>query len=111
MSKLPNADRAFVDIRKLTDYLLDPTHPRGRHKARMFRAALGIGRDEAEWLHERLLVAARSEEAQLVDSDEFGDRYILNFMLVGLDRNVTIRSSWIILYEETFPRFVGCYIT
>jgi hypothetical protein len=34
----------------------------------------------------------------------------LDFVLVGLDRDVPIRSSWIILHHETFPRFVGCYI-
>ena len=32
--KLPNGDRAVVELAKLTDYCLDPGHPRGRHKAR-----------------------------------------------------------------------------
>lgn len=36
--KLPNGDRAVVDIVKLTDYCLSTTHPRGRHKARVFAA-------------------------------------------------------------------------
>jgi hypothetical protein len=53
MNKLPNAEHAFVDIRKLTDYLLDPTHHRGRHKARVFRAAFGIGQGDAEWLRDQ----------------------------------------------------------
>ncbi len=110
MSKLPNSENAFVDIRKITDYLLDPLHHRGRHKARVFRAALGIGRDDAEWLRERLLAAAHTEEAQFTYTDDFGKRYELDFVLVGLDREVTIRSSWIVLHDETFPRFVGCYI-
>jgi hypothetical protein len=110
VSKLPNAENAFVDIRKLTEYLLDPLHHRSRHKARVFRAALGIGREDAEWLQERLLSAVHSEEARFTYSDEFGKRYELDFDLVGLDRDVTIRSSWIVLHGETFPRFVGCYI-
>lgn len=37
---LPNADRAEIDRGKLQDYLLSPTHPVGRFKARFF-AALG----------------------------------------------------------------------
>ncbi len=110
MSKLPNAENALVDIRKITDYLLDPLHHRGRHKARVFRSALGIGREDAEWLRERLLSAAHNEEARFTYRDEFGERYQLDFILVGLDRDVTIRSSWIVLYGETFPRFTGCYI-
>jgi hypothetical protein len=110
MSKLPNAENAFVDIRILTEYLLDPLHDRGKHTARVFRAALGIGREDAEWLQGQLLSAAHSEEVRFTDNDEFGERYELDFILVGLDRDVTIRSSWIILHGETFPRFVGCYI-
>lgn len=111
MSKLPNGERAVVDIRKLRDYLLDTTHDRGKHKARVFRAALGIGRDDAEWLRQQLLIAAAgAESVRLTGRDEFGSRYQLDFTLVGLDRDVTIRSSWIILHTETFPRFIGCYI-
>jgi hypothetical protein len=39
--KLPNGERAVVDIRKLRDYCLSAKHRRGRHKARVFEAALG----------------------------------------------------------------------
>lgn len=37
--KLPNADRAVVDLRKLRDYCLSQEHPRGQHKARLFKSA------------------------------------------------------------------------
>jgi hypothetical protein len=40
--RLPNAERAFVDTEKLRDYCLSQTHPRGRHKARVFAEALGM---------------------------------------------------------------------
>jgi len=39
---LPNGDRAILDIRKLEDYCLSPSHPRGRHKARVFQRVLGV---------------------------------------------------------------------
>jgi len=39
--KLPNPERAIVDLKKLRDYCLSSEHPRGRHKARMFAAILG----------------------------------------------------------------------
>jgi hypothetical protein len=48
MSRLPNGNLAIVDIRKLKDYCLNPHHWRGRHKARVFWTALGIGRADAE---------------------------------------------------------------
>jgi hypothetical protein len=47
MNFLPNNDRAILDIRKIEDYCLNPAHPRGRHKAQVFRRALGIERADA----------------------------------------------------------------
>ena len=48
--KLPNGINAVVDIVKLRDYCLNSRHPEGRHKARMFRATLGMEREDAEEL-------------------------------------------------------------
>jgi hypothetical protein len=67
--RLPNADHAVLDIRKLEDYCLSPRHPRGRHKARVFREALNIQRDDAAWLKDRLLEAARHITASQLGSD------------------------------------------
>ena len=46
--KLPNAENAVVDIAKLRDYCLDPNHPEGKHKARIFMEKLGITKKDAE---------------------------------------------------------------
>ncbi len=48
--KLPNRDRAVVDLAKLRDYCLSEVHPRGKHKARVFRVALGLTTQDAEEL-------------------------------------------------------------
>ncbi len=32
MARLPNAESAILDLRKLSDYCLDSAHPRGRNK-------------------------------------------------------------------------------
>jgi hypothetical protein len=58
---LPNGDRAVVDIAKLRDYCLNPFHEDGKHKARVFAAALGLSRADASWLRDRLLEAAASQ--------------------------------------------------
>jgi len=39
--KMPDGDAAIVDRQKLTGYCLNPEHPRGKHKARVF-ATLGF---------------------------------------------------------------------
>jgi hypothetical protein len=46
---LPHAERAVVPREKLEGYLLNLGHEVGRHKARVFGAALGMyGADERE---------------------------------------------------------------
>ena len=46
--RIPNAENAMVDIRKLRDYCMNPLHPEGKHKARLFAAALGMTDADAE---------------------------------------------------------------
>jgi hypothetical protein len=40
--RIPNAERTFIDMRKLSEYALDPTHPAGGDKAIVFKSALGF---------------------------------------------------------------------
>ena len=70
---LPNGGAARVDIGKLCDYCLSAEHPRGRHKARLFRAALGMGRDDASELRGCLLAAAAAEPATACTPTAGGD--------------------------------------
>lgn len=53
--KLPSPERAVVDIRKLGEYCLNAEHPRGQHKARVFKSALGWTADQAEDVRRKLL--------------------------------------------------------
>ncbi len=64
--KLPNTDRAIVDVAKLRDYCLNPNHEEGQHKARLFAASLGLHAPDAEWIHEQLFKAAVHEDATLI---------------------------------------------
>jgi uncharacterized protein DUF6883 len=67
-ARLLHGDEAVLDIRKIADYCLSPSHPRGRHKARVFREALDLQRRDAAWPREVLPEAARSSE----DLPDFG---------------------------------------
>ena len=108
--RLPNPENAAVDVRKLRDYCLNPEHPRGRHKARVFSDALGLGVDDAEDLREALLSAARSEEAIAGEEDEYGERYVLDFEMRTAVGTATVRSGWIVRHGEDFPRLTSCYV-
>jgi hypothetical protein len=108
--KLPNGDRAVVDIAKLTDYCLNPYHLRGRHKAYVFERALGITQHQAEDLRQMLLTAARTEEAVPGPKDDYGQRYVVNLEIETAERTVVVRSAWIIRTGEDVPRFTSCYV-
>ena len=108
--KLPNADRSFVDVRKLRNYCLNSEHPRGQHKARVFKTALGWTADQAEDVRHRLLEAVLREDASFLGADDYGQRYALDFPVQGGGGVVTVRSLWIIRYGEDFPRFASCYV-
>lgn len=107
--KMPNGELAVVEIEKLRDYCLNPRHPRGRSKARVF-AAVGIRKAEAEELRAALLVAAASAEARLGLVNSYGQRYIIDFGLVRQGRTVTIRGIWIVLAGQNLPRLTTRYV-
>lgn len=61
--KLRNGDQAIVDLVKLRHYCLCENHPRGRHKARVFRSVLGLTDADAKLLQDALLKAALNGDA------------------------------------------------
>ncbi len=113
--KLPGGEDAIVDIIKLHDYCLNPLHPRGRHKARVFVSALGLTRADAQFLREELLRAAREADAAIADAaisdiDEYGERYIIDIGIARDGREAIVRSTWIVRRGEGFPRLTSCYV-
>ena len=108
--KLPGAEQAVVDVRELRNYCLDPEHHRGCHKARVFASALGLTKADAEFLRAALLRAAREAEAVAGESDEYGDRFTVDFELRRMGRRAIVRGAWIVARGETFPRLTSCFI-
>jgi Domain of unknown function (DUF6883) len=108
--RLPNAERAFVDIAKLRDYSLDSAHPEGKHKARVFAAVLGLSRNEAAWLRDELLLAARSHECSPGRRTIHGQRHVLDFTLVRGNQSAHLRSVWNVCPAEGFPGLVTCFV-
>ncbi len=106
---IPNANNAVVDIKKLTDYLLNSEHPDGKHKARLFFGALGLDRTGAEDLRVALLNAAKTHEAASGKFDRFGQRYTVDFLFEWQGRRAIIRSGWIIEHDSDIPRLTTAY--
>jgi len=104
--------RVVVDIAKLRDYCLSDHHLRGRHKARVFRSRLGIAREDAEALRQRLLevVSARTDQLTPTEHDRHGQRYILDFEMTTARGRAMLRSAWIVRAGDDVLRFVTCFV-
>src|ERR1700744_3229937 len=110
VTHLPNGDRAIVDIRKLADYCLNPSHPRGRHKARGFRQAVGLQQGDAAWLRDALFEAARAGEAVAVATDPWGTHWRLDVTIRGHRKSAVVRTIWIVRTGEDLPRLVTFWV-
>ena len=108
--KLPGAEQAFVDVAKLRDYALDPVHPEGKHKARVFASALGLTRNDVAWLRGQLLTAARSLDCIPGRLTQHGQRYTIDFEATHRGKTTRLRSAWIVRPGENFPRLTNCYV-
>jgi len=108
--RLPHGSRAILDVRKLEDYCLDPRHPRGRHKARIFQAALDLERSDAAWLRDVLLSAARSSEQFRRSARAWGTEWRADISITRHRMNAIVRTVWLVRTGETLPRFITCWV-
>ena len=108
--KLPNPEMCLIDDGKLTAYSLNFNHGEGKHKARVFKSALGITLDNLEELKMVLLEAVKNYEAIPAKANSYGQKYIIDFPMTRNNQTAIIHSVWIIRNEENFPRLVTCYV-
>ena len=106
---LPDADAAFVEPDKLTEYLLNPDHPVGGDKA-AFLARFGFRREAWRALEAALLAHARAGEVVGERQSRYGHHYTVQGPLATPDgRNPTVRTAWVVAWGERQPRFVTAH--
>lgn len=101
-----------VDLAKLRDYCLSETHPRGRHKARVFRSRLGLSSADSLWLQKALTDAVHRAPDRLQDAgaDNYGQRWRLDILLETEVGSALVRSAWIIPDGQDVLRLITCYV-
>jgi len=73
-------------------------------------SALGVGQMDATWLHDRILEAVATCEAQEQLVSPYGRRYIVDFVVVKEGRPASVRTAWIIKRDEVMPRLTSCFV-
>ena len=107
MAKIPNIDRAIVDPRKITHYLLDETHRVGGAKARLL-IAFGFSPKSPDELIAALRQHGQSYEATTSPPNQHGVKFVVRGLLQTPDRrSLRFRTVWIIDTGTDIPRFVS----
>lgn len=105
----PDFSRGMVGSAKILDYLLSPTHPAGRSKARFFERA-GFARSQWQLLEQALLRHAASQAVVAAEQTEFGVKYTIEGLLdTPQDVRANVRTIWIVDSESAVPRLVTAY--
>ena len=107
--KIPQAEQAIIERKKIRDYLLSQTHPVGRFKATWF---LQLGYEQQQW--QQLELDLREQhlpfEAKEMVPNQFGTKYQIRGSIVTPNGNtVELISIWIIRTGESVPRLVTAY--
>jgi hypothetical protein len=107
--KLPNAQKAVVDERKVREYLLSPSHPVGRFKARFF-GSIGFPPEAWSGFVNALQRLAAEGEARVLEDSEYGQKYAVRGEISGPgSRPAEVESVWIIRAGDDKPRLVTVY--
>jgi hypothetical protein len=110
MPTLRNARNAIIDERKLIEYVLNPAHPRGRDKARVFKTTLGYDHTTYADLIAQIRRAIFKHEAVLLRQDRYGDHYRVDLTLQGPAGSARVRTGWIYLRGEDVPRLTTALV-
>lgn len=108
--KLPRADEAAIDPKKLRDYALDPDHERGKDKARVFQSALGIGKGDWAYLRDQILDRLRESEVKSVEPWRRGFQYRVTVWIDGLNgATQPVATRWLVEQGEP-PRLTTAWV-
>jgi hypothetical protein len=110
-AQLPGHERAAIDPAKLREYCLSPHHETGRHKARVFASALGIGQEDWLYLAERLHAGLPGAGVSRIEPTPWGVRYEVVMMVDGLNgATQPVKTAWFIDQGGDIPRLSSAYV-
>jgi hypothetical protein len=107
--KLPNGAQAEISMEKLIGYCLNPNHPKGKDKARVFKSALAITAENAERLYDLVKQAAIEGEVVQQSNTSFGKIFKVDWIIPGTE-NIQLRTTWEIAAQSTYPRLISAFI-
>jgi hypothetical protein len=106
---LPHAESAIVEQEKVTEYLLNPTHPDNGGKAAFF-LSLGFRREDWPRLASAFRRLAESVELRSSVDSLHGQKYIVDGPIeTPGGKTPLVRTVWIVDAGQDTPRLVTAY--
>jgi|688.fasta_scaffold235860_2 hypothetical protein len=109
LKKLPNYEKASIPDGKITKYLLNIDHKKGKSKAKFF---LNSGFTLEQWhkFAEVLCLHPVTNDIVDIEKTNFGMKYVVECNIVTPNGcSPCIRSVWIIKFDSITPLLVTAY--
>ena len=108
---ISNVEEAFINPDKLTKYALNPNHPVGANKARVFESALGYNLSNSDDLMKQVFEKLPMCDAVPGTVDVYGARYTVDIPITGPNGNTAnVRTGWIIKAGSSIPELTTLYV-
>lgn len=107
---VPKAADAVIPREKLLHYALNPDHPIGGNKARVFASALGFTQDNVQQLMDVIAQRLPGLPAHSKGVGPHGELFQVDVPVTGPKGSGTVRTGWIIRTGESFARLTSAYV-
>lgn len=108
---LLNAEYAVIDPKKLASYALNPDHPVGGNKARVFESALGYNSTNVDVLASRVQEGILTNPAKMLDINNFGQLMAVDMPILGVNGEIVlIRTGWMYETDAVVPRMTTLFV-
>jgi hypothetical protein len=108
---LPNYEKAEILRSKIEGYTLNPANAEGKHKARVFKSALGFDQSNWELLRQRILDELPYHEAKLEQTSQWGDSYVVDLPVEGPNGHTAeVHTAWLFRPGADFPSLITAYV-
>lgn len=109
--KMVNADKAIIDVNKLTSYALNKDHPVGGNKAKVFESALGYNQSNVADLITKVQNGVKNNPVKMLSSDKYGQRMAIEMPITGPNgQTAIVRTGWIYDTGSSVPRLTTIYV-
>jgi len=110
-SRLANLSEATIDPAKVSAYALNPDHPVGGNKAKVFESVLGYTQENAADLLAQVRANLPTSTASKGIEDQYGQRFTVDMQITGPSgRTAVVRTGWIYDSGSTRPRMTTIYV-